>query len=517
MSDKLNNIAFLGGLAILFLVYGLHESFDLKPQGIHQWRQADCLSYALNYYEDDVPFLEPQVQNLGGTGSSKVVSEFPVIYYTVGQLWRVFGQYEWIFRLVNYLICFLGLWSLWSIARAYLDDFWALIMSALIFSSPIFVYYSGNFLANVPAMSLAFFGIFLFSRYLSKERIIYLFAMALVFTLAAVIKITALLAFLVIMFLWLMERLRWMKVRARPLFYHPWIFSAISIVSLAVIAGWFMWASHYKAMYNSGFFLVGIRPIWLMNAEQIVNVLDLANKLWIRSVYPVWFMVLSLIVYVWTIANSRGRSIIYWLPSTLFILAFIAYALLFFKVLNHHDYYVTNFLIIFISIWFSFVALVKERRPELFHSLKFKAIGVLTVLLLILHCSSDVRSRYKGWKNEHLVKTYAFETITPYLRSLGIDRNDPTIILPDKSINITLYLSDQKGWTGFNTNAVFNSIIVDEDRFQTCLDLGAKYMLIYKEELLTDDVLSTYLEYPLGVYENVRVYDLRPYTGQSDR
>jgi len=46
----------------------------------------------------------------------------------------------------------------------------------------------------------------------------------------------------------------------------------------------------------------------------------------------------------------------------------------------------------------------------------------------------------------------ALETITPYLSEIGIKRTDRVLSLPDESINISLYLMDQKGYTSYRFN-----------------------------------------------------------------
>ena len=63
----------------IFSTFRGPEIFKFQPQSHHQWRQSDCLSLALNYYQFELPFLEPQVHNLLAE-EGKSVSEFPVLY-----------------------------------------------------------------------------------------------------------------------------------------------------------------------------------------------------------------------------------------------------------------------------------------------------------------------------------------------------------------------------------------------------------------------------------------------------
>ena len=79
---------------------GIFRYMEGPPRGVHQWRQTDCASIALNYFQDSPGFFHPQEHNLTGENGA-TVSEFPVLYYLDAQLYRLFGPHELIMRLVN--------------------------------------------------------------------------------------------------------------------------------------------------------------------------------------------------------------------------------------------------------------------------------------------------------------------------------------------------------------------------------------------------------------------------------
>ena len=108
-----------------------------RPYSIHQWRQADCLSITMNYYMEGLNFFEPKIHWLADGKDGKTVSDFPIIYYIVAKLWKVFGYHEYIFRLINTLIVFTGLFCLFKfIGNLLSDKFWAYIITFLLFTSP---------------------------------------------------------------------------------------------------------------------------------------------------------------------------------------------------------------------------------------------------------------------------------------------------------------------------------------------------------------------------------------------
>ena len=98
------NIVFIFFIFSYFFLNRYEEISFFKPYSVHQWRQADCYSIASNYYENNLPFLEPSIHQIGYSNNGKTISEFPIIYYSVSKLWRLFGKHAVIYRLLNFLI-----------------------------------------------------------------------------------------------------------------------------------------------------------------------------------------------------------------------------------------------------------------------------------------------------------------------------------------------------------------------------------------------------------------------------
>jgi len=89
---------------------------------MHMWRQADCLSFAKNYLENGFQFFKPSVHCTTSDNNNQTVSEFSIIYYFVALIWKVFGQHEFIFRLINMIIVFIGLYYLFKLSYSILSD-----------------------------------------------------------------------------------------------------------------------------------------------------------------------------------------------------------------------------------------------------------------------------------------------------------------------------------------------------------------------------------------------------------
>ena len=128
------DLLFVALLLAVSLLYGYHDILFARPSYHHIWRQADCLSITMNYFQDDRNFFRPAINWVGDSGG-RTISEFPIIYFSVAQLWKVFGYHEFIFRLINVLIVFSGLFCLFRLAREFLSDtFWAILIPIFLFS-----------------------------------------------------------------------------------------------------------------------------------------------------------------------------------------------------------------------------------------------------------------------------------------------------------------------------------------------------------------------------------------------
>ena len=93
--------------------------------------------------------------------------------------------------------------------------------------------------------------------------------------------------------------------------------------------------------------------------------------------------------------------------------------------------------------------------------------------------------------------------MTPYLRSLGISRNDRVISINDRSPNITLSLMDQKGVTDFGKS------IEDAEKIHQEIKKGAKYLIINNPDYYKKDFIQPFITHKIGTYMNIDIFDLR--------
>ena len=153
MNKRFTTILFIGALALIAVFYNYQDIVFKRPQSVHKWRQSDCASIALNYYQDGMNLRHSETHNLtsdGGTSGKSLTSEVPILYFSVAALYNLFGYHDFIYRIFNTLLFFLGLFFLFRLMRFILNDtFWSISLALLVFTAPVLVYYGNNFLVII--------------------------------------------------------------------------------------------------------------------------------------------------------------------------------------------------------------------------------------------------------------------------------------------------------------------------------------------------------------------------------
>jgi 4-amino-4-deoxy-L-arabinose transferase-like glycosyltransferase len=500
------DILFVFLLLLVSLLYNYHNILFHHPYSIHQWRQADCLSITMNYYQENRNFFEPAIHWLGGK-DGKTVSECPLIYFTVAQLWKVFGHHEFIFRLLNLLIVFTGLFSLYKLIKGLISDtFWSYTITLLLFTSPILVYYSNNFTADAPAFGLALIGCYLYWKGYDQQKKVLFYLSFLFFLLGGLIKVSSLIVFIAILtihfysFLFTKKDKNW---------FFRWYALIPYVIVLVVIYAWYRFALHYNQQNLSGVFLTGIYPIWGVDVP-------MRKAIWLSFRYdlvPAYFnqktIYLALVLFVAQFFFLRKLNRVLFFITVLVFIGVISYMLLFYQAFTVHDYYLTNLLILMPLPFITIIEMLKRNYPRIFSMLPLKIIVSIGLLYLVYKTSVINRMKYStddwivktncvvdkartdywsGFHSDYAKHMKAFESITPYLRSIGLKRTDPVLSLSDGSFNISLYLMDQKGFTSFGyINMTF------DEKIKTYKNNGVKYLII-DSVLNKEEYLQPYLK-----------------------
>ena len=516
---------FLGFLVILFFAYRYPYSIQKGPYSIHMWRQSDCLSWAKNYLEDGFQFFKPAVHWTKIDHNDRTVGEFPILFYLVSLLWGVFGEHAFIFRLVNLLIVYLGLFYVfkftWDVTSS---SFWALFTPVFLFTSPVLVYYGNNFIVNAPSFGLALVAFYQYWKYIQTGKVKFLIISCIVYLIAGLLKVPAFISFIAVLFIQSLSQFRYFRELVKiPRIGTLWHFVPMTGV-IVVFVTWVLWARQYNHQNITGMFELGIRPIWEVDLYYGLYLGTQLFTLLSPSFLNHTAIAIVLALFAWVVMHFRNTdNYLAGLTAVIFI-GVLTYIIIFYQGFTVHDYYLTNLLVFIPLVLVTFLDYLKKNRVGLFYSKAFRGLAMAGLLLLIYSTMVIQRMKYdlndtfvkhtiivdentkRYWRFNHdqYERTLkALTSINPYLRELGIQRTDPVLSLPDPSPNITLYMMDQKGRSGYGLFKPDGSHKIDE-----FIEAGIQYLIINDPGYLNNEFIKPYITDKIGEYNNVQIFKL---------
>ena len=502
---KSSVILFIIAFASISFIYDYHHILFKPPQSLHHWRQADCLSLTQHYFEDDVPFLSPQMHNLGTSGNGKTMSDFPLIYYGIGKIWQLTQRHYFIYRSLVLLLFVTALFCWYRFLEQELNDsLLPLFTSLLLFTSPTLVYYAANFLMDIPAFSMALMGFVLFMRYLRQNKTVFLVVSCGMYALGGLLKVSALLSLLALLggipITLFLEKYTKKSLRKNVLV-------TAAMLSVLMVCGlWFLYSAHYNTQNNSGIFLVGILPIWELSPFEIRQVFDAVGQ-HIKWDYfrteTQWVLIILWLVMLFNFNKIPTRLAA---ANMLMPLGMAGFSALFFQALKDHDYYTVNLFIAVPVLITSLVFLLKQLHPKWRHSWGIKILCLAFLIHNVDFCRRRMESRYhpQGWQNKRYSEMLIhYSELDGYLNQLGISKNDRIISISDNSINITLQAMNRKGWTAYEP------IKTDSLRFKQKIALGADYVIAEHRDCAPNAAWMKFIEKQVGLYHGIAVFKIK--------
>jgi hypothetical protein len=497
------NLSFVIVFIALCWVYRYNVTFFQPPQSVHTWRQTNSLSVTQMYYQYNLPFLQPEIHNqLGDDGmSGKVAGEFPVIYYFVAKVWQLFGKAEWSFRLIHLLLIFTGIFLLFRMLIPITGNAArAGFASMLVFTSPMFVFYGPNFLPDAPALAFTFIAWFFLYRFIQRRKDLFLWLSAIFFFLAISLKITTATGLIAIALWMIIER-----VLIKPdkrIFNFGFRQYTPFIISILLVFCWYFYVYYFNNLHKGEFSHFGIWPVWDISVSKMEQILDVTRKIYLREFFSPQLQFSTVLIWLFMLLNIRKLPTFSAFMLVVMPLSFAAVLVLWFQVLDGHDYYFISQMQVMIIIWAIFFNYLKNTRM-----LNHPVIYVLlTGVFLLLANDGNMRhnARYEGWMNHGFKQQYeALTEIEPYFIKWNINPSDKVICLPDYSINASLYYMNRKGYTDYGND--FTKVGDIKKR----INQGARYLVVLDTTLLKSDVFRQFTANMVGNYKNVRVFDLR--------
>ncbi len=499
-SKRLNisaNRLFVLTFFICFFVYGYNKILFYRPVGVHQWRNSISAAFALNYYHHG-EFFKSRTNALSADDSTSdiTVVEFPIVYYFVSVLYKIFGPHEFIFRLINVLIAYLGLFYLFKTALLVVKDkLYALSIPIFVFTSPIYVFYTNNFIPDATCLSVAFVGVYFFFRFFYQRNKKDWFLSMFFLLLAGLIKTPSLIFFFSVGAIGIVDFIfKNRKTQRKATFPSFQIFIITFIAVVLILVTWYTYARIYSDIHGGSVSAVEIRPIWILHSGNIRYIwLKMIERFRGGEYHSPIFLYMTFLMIIMNIIFIKKYFRLFNLFTFLLLFGAISFSLAFFRSMYHHDYYQIGNLIVIPFVYLNLFNMLRHKYPGIFASSKTKIILIACMILLINDCRINMNHRYSlehysiRASNEKLIM---FGDLEPYLRQLGIKRTDTVYCTPDRSINISLYLCDQKGYTDFGLSQ-FNF----SERIEHMKDRGLQYIIIGDTSSLAD---ITYNKIDLG-------------------
>ncbi len=495
------NIIFTLLFVGMAICYGYIETIDKPADGVHAWRQTDGLSMAKIFYEKNNSIFEPEMQNRLNDGG-KAAGEFPLMYYIVSLLYRIFGVHNWVFRGLWGLILFLGCFNLYKLCSKVLNDpIWGILISLFTFTSPILIIYGISFLPDPVALAFVFIAWRLLYDYREKPSKLILIGATALIVLAATLKITSFISILAIAIVFFLEDL--VKRISCQISTKKLLLGLLPLVASSIlIFAWYFYASWYSKVHETGYFYLKFAPIWELSMEDFQNIFQ-SIKGWKKEYFePSGLHVIyamAVLVLIPVFIKKLGR-IYYWI-YVFCVMGFIAFVALFYSQFKDHDYYVVNLLFI---IPLTALFFVKKYSFLINRTIVSKRIvqGLFSFLLVlaVIHGSRKAKERFNY--NIHWLDLDLYE-FRSHLGEYGISKDDLILVPHDPTPNLTLYAIDMKGWSALN-------FINDPKVFQKKIEAGAKWLVVSDSKFYDNTIIDPYREKLVVDFKGIRVYDIRP-------
>lgn len=434
MRELRQTFLFSAALGLLLFSIGFFSSFSKLPSGLHFIRQADGLSFALNYAFHQTPFFTPENFNLFAENGS-AASEFPLFYKIAGFFDNDTASVALALRFFHALVFFGGiLGACFVLLRKNYKPVSVFAATCLVLLSTAVLYYSNNFLPDAAALgfSIAAFALVFSSPFTlsNKENYIVLF----LFILSALLKIT-----------YSIYPLAWLALGLFQRKHHLRFFKYLMLWA-APVATWWTYVMIYNKSVDNDYYANRAAPYWSLSTDEKKATWDLICNYWKNSYIPEftqWIFGIAFIFFFLSFFLLRNET------KKLLLLVFagiVAYFFLFFQKFHDHDYYFLVIVpfILFIFIWF-FEMILRE-YPNRVQKLAAAALLIAAIFSSYSYVKPKLNKRYANSNPLEKVR----EQIIPQIHALN--QKDPmrkmnVIVIGDSTINGVLHMTERKGFT----------------------------------------------------------------------
>lgn len=422
---------------IIIIVYSLISAgkyLHYPPAGIHHWAQSDRASIAYIYYQYNNSFFLPMTFNINnGNGITGV--EFPIVYYIVAQFYKIFGFNDFIFRFFNLGLTLVGFYYFIELLKLFNKNIWLIILGiVLLYTSPIFIYYSFSYVPDVTSLNLFIISLYFFEKFRntnSKKYLIYYFILI---SISVLIKISFAIYLISLLssYLLLFNKKKFITTEK--------IYVLItSVISLLFCFIWYSYSKSINVKYNSGVFLMDFKPS--KNINEYVENMTKSIELWGYEFMNPYSIFITIVIIIFILSKIRILNRFYVLLFTFSIIGALSFTYLFSSQFIFHDYYYIQFYSIFIILYIIFINHLNNNISinKSIISPILISISIFSLIILKNNIAKrfDKYSSYNNYSAYH--NTINTININQELDSLNIPDSAKFIVYDDPSMNISLY------------------------------------------------------------------------------
>jgi hypothetical protein len=439
-------------VGLLALQIALHLAYlDQPPYGRHTWRQTLTLSVARNFHEESMNPFYPRIDARGPhTGVTGM--EFPLLNYIIAVGYRAAGVSPIVERVVPLGFSLLAIVGCVAWAHTLLGSLaLGLLAGIFLVFAPLLLHYSITALPEVPMLAFLLLGLAALARWSTTGRAWHAIAGTGALALAALVKISAVVAWPAALVL--IAR-GWRRTDARG---RTTCLAGIG-AAVGLPLAWYAWARHLDATYGIAAFRLEPAfpyPLAVVPGLLVKVLLQWLPEFWVS--YPEFAL---LLLGVWQLLRVDAYGV---RPVVLaYACGLAAFTIAMLPTLRVHDYYMMPalpLLVLLVTLGFDRLVAAVRDRPRL-----RRAVPVAALLL----CAA-----VGGWRGLSRLAAEPPDAelmaMAEHLESAIPNRDALIVVASDPSPSIYLYFMRRKGWSV--------SAPVRPERFARMRARGARYLV----------------------------------------
>ena len=400
------------------------------------WRQSDVAAIARNFLQNRFHFAYPQI-DWAGNAPGYVGTEFPILPFIAALCYKIAGVHEWIGRIQAVVLFAVSLPFFFLLVREVYGSTAAVWATFFYGFAPANIFAGRSFMPDVPSLSLAIIGLYLFLRWMEDRKPGLFSVAAIAISMSLLIKITSIVIVAPLAYLAVAgigdpgpPKTRLVASRDHRCRLQLLFFSAIVLLPSAI---WYCHAyQSAQKFYPHHFFGAGG-----IRVESLSWYWPIAQQTLVSSLTPVLSLMALLGLLVPQSRDRRYSRLFYWwLAAMVLFVIVVGYG-------NRHRWYQLPLVPISASFAGAACAFIRSKGSS----------RVVAVTLSILLVSSFMISAF--WYVRPFYLSSA-QLLHAGMELKNVTAPDALIVAADMGDPTIFYYAERKGWHFLENDAIYN-------------------------------------------------------------